>query len=214
MRRLRIWVVVGVLLGSTAIAPTETAADATRAADATPTDMAADAAPTEMAADAAPSNAEQGLADVARAEAARRKTAQKAAKVYTNKDLQSDPRARPPLPAAPAGMSPAPAAEPPPEAPADPPKDEQYWRGRITAAREQLQRSQLFAEALQSRINALTTDFVNRDDPAQRAVIGMDRDKALAELNRVQGEIRDLTRGISEIEEEARRAGVPPGWLR
>ena len=39
----------------------------------------------------------------------------------------------------------------------------------MTAARAAQQRSQMFAAALQSQINALTTDFVNRDDPAQRA---------------------------------------------
>ena len=33
---------------------------------------------------------------------------------------------------------------------------------------EQLDCDRLFAEALQSRINALTTDFTARDDPAQR----------------------------------------------
>ena len=30
---------------------------------------------------------------------------------------------------------------------------------------EEVSRNETFAEALQSRINALSTDFVNRDDP-------------------------------------------------
>src|SRR5450756_2400479 len=41
-----------------------------------------------------------------------------------------------------------------------------------------------------------------------------DRQKALAELERVKTEIEKLTKQIADIEEEARRAGVPPGWLR
>lgn len=197
MRRLRVWIVVVALSGST---------------------VAAFGA-ARFGVVLARGHGAQSLAEVARAEEARRKTTRKAAKVYTNGDLQPDPRSAQPLPAAPAGLSPVPpadmpAAEPAAEPPPDPQRDEQYWRTRMTAAREQLERSQLFAEALQSRVNALTTDFVNRDDPAQQTVIGADRDKALAELDRVQGEIRDLTRGIAEIEEEARRAGVPPGWLR
>jgi hypothetical protein len=81
-------------------------------------------------------------------------------------------------------------------------------------ARDGLARSQTFAEALQSRINALSTDFVNRDDPAQRAVIETDRQKAIAELERVRKEIAQFQTSIADIEEEARRAGVPPGWLR
>jgi hypothetical protein len=72
----------------------------------------------------------------------------------------------------------------------------------------------MFLEALQSRINALTTDFVNRDDPAQRAVIEQDRKKALTELERVRREIADRTKAIADLEEQARKAGVPAGWLR
>ncbi len=77
-----------------------------------------------------------------------------------------------------------------------------------------LHAQQIFADSLQSRINALTTDFVNRDDPAQRAKIEDDRKAALAELERVKKEMDDTTKAIAAIEEEARRAGVPAGWLR
>ena len=68
---------------------------------------------------------------------------------------------------------------------------------------------------MQTRINALTTDFVNRDDPAQRAVIERNRQKALAELAQPDEErLPDDKKAIADFEEEARRAGVPPGWLR
>jgi hypothetical protein len=80
--------------------------------------------------------------------------------------------------------------------------------------REQLQRSKLFAEALQSRINALTTDFVNRDDPYQRAQIAQQRQEALAELDRVTRDIDNYSKAVDDLQEEARRAGVPPGWVR
>ena len=61
----------------------------------------------------------------------------------------------------------------------------------------------MFADSLQSRINALTTDFVNRDDPAQRAKIEADRKAALAELERVKKELDEQTKAIAAIEEEA-----------
>jgi hypothetical protein len=92
--------------------------------------------------------------------------------------------------------------------------DEQQWRARIAAARDQVERSRTFAEALQSRINALNGEFSARDDPAQRAVIGGHLNKALAELERVRAEIEAQQKGVEDLEEEARRAGVPPGWLR
>ena len=41
-----------------------------------------------------------------------------------------------------------------------------------------------------------------------------DRQKALAELDRVQKEIQADTKAIADIQEEARKAAVPPGWVR
>jgi hypothetical protein len=112
----------------------------------------------------------------------------------------------------------APAPQAPNAAPApaalDSAKDEKYWRGRMVTARGNLQRQELFLEALQSRVNALTTDFVNRDDPAQRAQIAADRQKALAEMETVRKDVEQAKKQITDLEEEARKAGVPPGWLR
>jgi hypothetical protein len=167
------------------------------------------------------------LAEVARQEQERRKEIKTAKKMLTNKDLPASALhpAAPSSAGAPAaggageaaGAGTQKPAAPGAEAPAPPQggqKDEAYWRTRITSARENLRRSEAALEAFQSRINALTTDFVNRDDPYQRQKIGEDRQKALEELDRVRREIEGFKTQISDIEEEARKAGVPPGWLR
>ena len=174
----------------------------------------------------------QSLADLARAEELRRKQQPKAAKVYTNESVKSDitPSAPPSadrVTPADASSPAAPSAAASPTAPQDAAnadaapaaaggaaRDQVYWKGRITAAREQLERANTFAEALQTRINALTADFVNRDDPAQQTLVGQNRVKAVAELERVQREIETHTRAIAAIEDDARKAGVPAGWLR
>jgi len=140
----------------------------------------------------------QTLGELAKKEQERRKTAPPAAKTYTNEDLKKIPL--PPPPKADAAK-----AEP---------REEPYWRGRITAVREELRRDEMFRDALQVRINALSADFAGRDDPAQRAQIADDRQKAIAEMARVASEIEKANKAIADIEEEARRAGVPPGWLR
>jgi hypothetical protein len=164
----------------------------------------------------------QSLGDIAKQEEARRKADKTPTKVLTNDSLRSVPTSPVSVPA-PAAAAP-PAASAPPGAPAaadakaKPPVDrkaeEAAWRQRIQGARDSLQRSQMFAEALQSRINGLTADFTARDDPAQRAVVANDRQKALAELDRVKNDIVQQTKAIADIQEEARRGGVPPGWLR
>jgi hypothetical protein len=173
----------------------------------------------------------QTLGELAKKEQERRKTAPPAAKTYTNDDLKKIPA--PPPPAAAGDPSKAGDAKKPDDAsakPGDPskpdakadaskstdekPKDEAYWRNRITTVREEIRRNEMFRDALQVRVNSLSADFAGRDDPVQRAQIADDRQKAIAELARVNAEIEKGNKTIADIEEEARRAGVPPGWLR
>lgn len=174
----------------------------------------------------------QTLGELAKKEQERRKTAPPAAKTYTNDDLKKIPA--PPPPAAAGDPSKAGDAKKPDDAsakPGDPskpadakadaskstdekPKDEAYWRNRITTVREEIRRNEMFRDALQVRVNSLSADFAGRDDPVQRAQIADDRQKAIAELARVNAELEKGNKTIADIEEEARRAGVPPGWLR
>ncbi|HJZ71079.1 MAG TPA: hypothetical protein VKE51_05020 [Vicinamibacterales bacterium] len=168
----------------------------------------------------------QSLADIAKKEEERRKTIPQPAKVYTNKDLTPVPPGAPvpPPPTAPndAKVSgDATAAGPQKTDAADKDtgdkgekKDQAYWSRKLKELQQQLEHDQSFADALQVKINALTTDFVNRDDPAQRSRIEQERNKSLAELERLKKAVIDDNKAIADLQEEARRAGVPPGWLR
>jgi hypothetical protein len=161
----------------------------------------------------------QSLADVARREDTRRRQIKKPSRVLTNKDLR--PSEAPPQPPPPAGQAQIPAATEG-TAPAEPEvseeekrqKDEQAWRQRMADAGQALERSQMYLDALQSKINALWADFTARDDPAQRGKIQTERQRALAEFERVKLEIEANRKAIDDLEDEARRAGVPAGWLR
>jgi hypothetical protein len=166
----------------------------------------------------------QSLADVAKKEADRRKSVPEPAKVYTNKDLSPVPAGSPPPP--PAADASAKTADADKDKKADdkaetaektakpPVKDQAYWSGRLKALQDKLARDKDYADAMQTRINALTTDFVNRDDPAQRSVIEQNRQKSIDELARLKKSVQDTQKAIDDLLEEARRAGVPPGWLR
>jgi hypothetical protein len=157
----------------------------------------------------------QSLGEVARKEEERRHTVKKPAKVYTNKDLGSvDPG--PPVPA-------PDTSKPLPGSAADakvaekdktPVKDQAYWGTQVKTLQLQVDRDQLSADAMQGRISSLTADFAARDDPAQRAVINSNRQKAVVELERLNLDIRKGKKALADLLEEARRAGVPPGWLR
>jgi hypothetical protein len=185
----------------------------------------------------------QSLADVAKKEQERRKQQGEKGKVYTNKDLASvPPSSVPPAPEPAPSSSGGDAASQPPRsddkgasgsktdgsktdggkadnadkssAEKDKAKDPAYWAERKKGLQATLDRDSTFADALQSKINALTTDFVNRDDPAQRTVIERNRQKALADLEGLKKQIVADKKALADFEEEARRAGVPPGWLR
>lgn len=160
----------------------------------------------------------QSLGDLAKQEEARRKAIKTPGKVLTNDTIRSVPApsaVTPPASASTSSKDSDAAADKKTAKPGDEPKaTEATWKARMQGARESLQRSQSFAEALQSRINGLTADFTARDDPAQRAAVGTERQKALAELVRVKDDIVKQTKAIADIQEEARKAGVPAGWVR
>jgi hypothetical protein len=170
--------------------------------------------------------AAQSLADVARTEAERRKAVATPGKLFTNEDLRGEPSTVKPDGGAAAraaagqaastpvaGTEASLASSPAPVATREA-LTETGWRQRVASVRDARSRAELVAGALQSYINALTTDAINRDDPVQRALLAEDRQKALAELERVRQEIHDHDLALAAILEAARRAGVPAGWLR
>ena len=161
------------------------------------------------------------LADVARKEKERREAIEEKSKVYTNDDLRGGARLTTGTSAeiraeaqAPDTAASTASPETSPDDGEEPERDETYWRGLVTAARNARQRAELVAAALQNRVDGLWAEFTARDDPFQRSVIEQDRLDALEELESTQADMERLDREIRGIEEDARRAGVPPGWLR
>ena len=172
---------------------------------------------------AAATAAAQSLVEVARQERLRREALARQAgpdaappRVYTDADLvysgrltmRVDDQARD------AGAESGAAATEPatPDAAAD--GDEDRWRNRMAEARQALEQAERRAAELQTRVNRLWADFTARDDPAQRAALEQDRAAALDELEATEAEADELARAIIDLRDEARRAGVPPGWLR
>jgi hypothetical protein len=181
------------------------------------------AAPRPVMAQSQPS-----LAEIARKEAERRKTVKDTKKVITTKDMPESARKSAPTAAhTPTSAHSGGAAQPaggdqkPVGADSAAPgqaavqNDETAWRGRILQAREALRRNEIFLQALQTRVNALDNDFRNgAGNFTQQAQVNADRQKALEELERVKIDVEQSKKQVADIEEEARKAGVPPGWLR
>jgi hypothetical protein len=170
------------------------------------------------------------LAEVAQREALRRTLTPKAAGSFTNDNLRPDYRPMAVVPdAAGAGgdtgagvtaENPTGAAQPPAATPAagaapgGAAADEKAWRTRIAEARAAMDRDQGLVEAMQSRINSLQNDIVNRDDPAQQGALRQTLAKALSELERLRAQVATDQKAIAAIQDDARRQNVPPGWVR
>ena len=162
-----------------------------------------------LAADQSPS-----LGELAQKEQERRKALTVRGKLLTEQDLPPSDARPNPATAAPASSSKVPAPEPTADSDHTRDKNEAWWRQRLGQVREDLRRSEILAGALQTHINALSSEFASLGDSHQRARIAAERQKVVAELDRVRVDAGLQKKRITEIEEEARRAGVPPGWLR
>jgi len=163
-------------------------------------------------------SAEQSLADVARnAEAARNASAGRPrAKVYTNKDLSAVDHV-PPAATTPKSSPAAPEAAPP--APSDgqgspDKKSEAYWRDRMRPLRERLENARALAEDTKRRAESLMRAA---DRCFMIGVVCADYTESLRlteEHKVLLADVASAERDVAALEEEARRAGVPPGWLR
>jgi hypothetical protein len=159
------------------------------------------------------------LAEAAHKESLRRSLVGKSKNSLNNDGLPETsmvyvPAAETAVPPAQATFAPPPPPQPAAAAPQTPPQDEQWWRDRMTKTRASLERNQVLAEAMQSRISGLQTDFVNRDDPAQRNQIRQQLQRALDEQDRLKQAIARDEQAIKDIQTEARRNRIPPGWVR
>lgn len=97
----------------------------------------------------------------------------------------------------------------------DPTQTEEYWRGRKQEADSRVRDAQSRVEQLQSEINTLTQAFyAEGDGVAQRPLIETERIERIKELEAAKQELENARAASEGLEDEARRAGALPGWLR
>jgi hypothetical protein len=138
------------------------------------------------------------------------------AKVYTNDDLdaaRSAPETQGTVStpgtaaAAPSGPAPAPA---PTMDPAE------RWRRDGKQRRDAVTRSEAKVAAIQARVDALMQDRdpVNVMDPNRLQTLEAVKAKALQDLETAKAELEKARQDLENLEEDARKNSIPPGWLR
>jgi len=150
--------------------------------------------------------AAQSLAEAAAQEALRRAAIVKPVKVWTERDLVATPAPVRPL-------APAPTITPVAPVVVDTGRDEAYWKDRMRTLQLKLAEDFDRAEAA-NRTALLLIRQHARADFATRIGLSAEVAKASAESRQRLATIDATRREIRLLEEEARQAGVPPGWLR
>jgi hypothetical protein len=180
----------------------------------------------------------QTLADIAKKDTDRRKEVKHPAKVYTNDDVQNvkpilpmmenDGNGTKPMdpssPNASANASSSSAATSVGDDPSAPKTDaaprpgvkageEQQWRARMAAAHEAVSRTQLQLEGMRNHAAQMTAASAAASEE-QRGTFQKQQQDALQEYDKLRADLQKYQKALSELEAEAHRAGVPPGWLR
>jgi len=136
------------------------------------------------------------------------------AKVYTNDDLdgarsaaESQGTVSTPAASAPSGAAPTPAPTMDPA---------QRWRRDGKQRRDAVTRSEAKVAAIQAKVDALLLDRdpVNVMDPNRLQTLEAVKARALQDLETAKAELSQARQALEDLEEDARKSGIPPGWLR
>jgi hypothetical protein len=156
------------------------------------------------------------VADAARKARAEQKTEPKAKKVFTNDDIPSAPPPSAPTDATgkPAEAQGSDASAGGKEADNDP-KSEGYWRKRFKAQRDKIDKAEKELDILQREGSKEQVQYY--PDP-QKALMQQysrsDINDTNAKIDAKKKEIDGLKQGLSDMEDELRKAGGDPGWAR
>jgi len=153
----------------------------------------------------------QTLADVARRERERQKRLHSQV-IVVNGATTTTPASTSSTSAAPA--PPAEAAKP--TGPTDNKgHDEKYWRAQFQKARDDVKRAEERVQILDLRVKDLNSKLLSRRDIYNREnQLRPEITAAQKELEEARAQAEQAKRKITDLEDELRRAGGPPGWSR
>ena len=131
-------------------------------------------------------------------------------KVYNNQDLKKAHASGPVV------SAPAPAETPASPATDEAAAQEREWRMRARKLRDALRTAEAKVAGGRVRLAALQDDLSpnNVMDPFRLQTLAAERAKARQEVEAAEKEAAEARKALEDLEDEARKKGVPPGWLR
>ena len=162
------------------------------------------------------------VADAARKARAEQKATPKPKKVFTNDDI---PSAAPPPPPAPASADatnkPGTQAQGNDKSekelndPSNDPKNEAYWHKRAKKLRAKLATAEQELDVLQRELNKDELQYYPDPQKAlQQQYSRSDISEKTAKVTAKKAEVESLKQQVADLEDEVRKAGGDPGWVR
>ena len=165
--------------------------------------------------------AAQGLGELAAQEKARRARLKgQKARTFTDEDLKRDkPAATPGDETAGQGgqsLAPPETSTASDESALERAAEKAQWNARAEAARGEVREAEAKIAQIQDRIAALLTDREPTDlqNPFRLQTREAEIGKARQDLEAAQTALTTARKALADLEDEARRKSVPPGWLR
>jgi hypothetical protein len=94
-------------------------------------------------------------------------------------------------------------------------RDEQFWRTAFQNARADLKRAEAKVQILDLRLKELNTQLLQQSDVFNRENrIGAETTAAQKAMEDARKELDQARKKITDLEEEFRKSGGPPGWAR
>jgi len=93
-------------------------------------------------------------------------------------------------------------------------RGEAYWRQAMTEARAAVANAKKEHDRLQGDMNRNQVDFTAIDDPAARALVHTRIEELFTELSLAEQTLENAEAALRDLEEDARKSGALPGWLR
>jgi len=93
-------------------------------------------------------------------------------------------------------------------------QDEKTWRAQAAGLRQEIQEVEQKVKALEEQVNKLFGDIQRSTDTYEILRLRGEQEKLAEQIKVAKRERDGVRQELVQLEDSARRAGVPPGWIR
>jgi len=93
-------------------------------------------------------------------------------------------------------------------------RDHKWWSERKKAMDEKINKLRKKIQELNTKVNGLNNQFLLEQRPFTQARVKEELEKAKGALQQAKADLANAKKELESLYNEARKEGVPPGWIR